>query len=330
MKRSKLYKRLPGRFRSLLRQCSLWQGDDHFLSVERGFTREIYRRYHFSDIQALIIRPTATWHIGTVVATAFFLLFLFPGWFRWQKLDLEGALMGWFPAAVVLLILLIHLFRGRSCRCYLQMKVGQHELPSLRRLRAARKLQERLRTPIAEAQKEVKTTSQVTSTAPADARKPVAVMLKDYSGRWHLVFFGLLLLDLLVDVWRFYQAGLASFVFSALNAIALLAMAITALVAQRNTRLPASARTPVWIMVGTYIASNMFASIYVNVYLVMKNPRAFATQAQQLQAMINLQPLEHPVYATIMGVCMVISLICCVVGTVSTLRYRQRRAETAR
>jgi len=328
MKRPKLYKRLPGRYRSTIRQCSLWQGDDHLLSVERTFSEETYRRFHFSDIQALIVRPTAVWHVGTVVAALFLLLFLLPPWFLLQEGETEGALISLLPAVVVLLILLIHLFRGRSCRCYVQMKVGLHELPAIRHLRLARKLLERIRQPIAEAQKGVQVTAQSSSMTPLpSARKPVQVPLQSYSGRWHLLFYGILLLEVILSVWRFFQSGMASFIVNAFCAIALLALAITALVSQRNTRLPGSARVPVWVYLGSYAAFTLFNTMYVNVYLVLKNPRAYASQAQQMQAMINLQTLDHPVYAAGQGLYITIAVVCFLIGVIATLRYRQRNTE---
>jgi len=327
MKQPKLYTRLPGRRWLIIRQCSLWQGSDHLLSLDRTLSEEVYRRYHFNDIQAMIVRPTAAWHIVSLIVGVLLLLFLLPPWFLWQANNVEGALAAIFPAAFFLLMLLIHLFRGRSCRCYLQMKVGQHELPALRRLRAARKLLDRIQPLIADAQKGVQMTAQAGSSPLPAARRSAPVALRSYSGRWHLVFYGALLLDVFFSVWRFFQSGMASYIVNAFSAIALLALAITALVAQRNTRLPGSARVPIWIALGSYAMIAMFSSMYVNFFLVLKNPRAFTTQAQQMQTMVNLQTLDHPVYAAVQGLYIAIGVVCFLVGMIATLRYRQRSTE---
>jgi len=324
MKRPKLYKRLPGRDRSSIRQCSLWQGDDHLLAVERTFSEETYRRYHYNDIQAVIIRPTATWHVGTVIAGLFLLLLVLLSWFFWQENNVEGALFSLFPSAVVLLILLVHLYRGRSCRCYVQMKIGLHELPALRRLRPARKLLERIREPIAVAQKGVQMTAQANTSSPLSSiHKHAPPLLKPYSGRWHLLFYGVLLLEVFFSVWRMFQPGLASFLVNALSAIALMGFAISALVAQRNTRIPGTARVPVWVVLGSYMAITFFSSMYISVYQVMKNPGNYANQTQQLQSMINMQTLDHPVYATGVVIYIAIAVTCLIIGGIATLRYRQ-------
>jgi hypothetical protein len=143
MAREKEYIRLPGRRRLTLgfSRTSLWLGKDHVLHViNRGYTEE-YRRFFYRDIQAILMRQTSS---GTVlniilgIITGVSLFFLALGYFLW-----EWETFALIPLAIAtflwLLIFLFCLSAGPTCVCHLRTAVQFETLPSLFRVRTARK-----------------------------------------------------------------------------------------------------------------------------------------------------------------------------------------------
>jgi len=130
-------------------RSNLWLGIDHVLCIETTGYTETYKRFYYRDIQALIIRKTESWKILAailgLVAALFGLIALFGGdpIVAW----IFGSLGGLF-----LLGAIIDLAAGPSCACYLRTAVQVEEVPSLIRVRRARKALERLRPLLAEAQ----------------------------------------------------------------------------------------------------------------------------------------------------------------------------------
>ncbi len=129
---------------------SLWLGSDHLLSVEtNGFT-ENYKRFYYRDIQAIVLRKTKRWVLW-LAGWAVFLLA--AGVSAYAAEETIGYLLAAIFAAVVAGFLGIgYLIKGTSTTGYLRTAVQTEELPSLRRLKSARKALDRLRPLIAAAQ----------------------------------------------------------------------------------------------------------------------------------------------------------------------------------
>lgn len=143
MARQKEYVRLPGRRRLTagFSRNSLWLGKDHLLHViNRGYTED-YRRFYYRDIQAILLRETNTGVFLTIILaalTAGSLLVLAGSWFVWNwptfvLAPLAGASLLWA------LILVFHLIAGRTCVCHLKTAVQLELLPSLFRVKTAKK-----------------------------------------------------------------------------------------------------------------------------------------------------------------------------------------------
>jgi hypothetical protein len=121
---------------------TLWAGEDHLMLVElRGFT-ETYRRFYFKDVQAIVVRPTDR------ARTRSILLGLLG-------LALAGVAMGagrgwnvlWGSlAGLAIVALAVNLALGRGCECSLRTALQEVDLRSLRRLRRARRVVDRLRS----------------------------------------------------------------------------------------------------------------------------------------------------------------------------------------
>ena len=109
---------------------------------------EDYKRFYYRDIQALITRKTAHGNLWTVmlgIVTVIF--FLTTVTVSGVAAVIFGSLAGFF-----LLCLLINWLRGPTCVCHLRTAVQLERLPSLNRLRTARKAIQRIKAKVAEAQ----------------------------------------------------------------------------------------------------------------------------------------------------------------------------------
>ena len=135
------YRRLPGRMTTFrvgsygLRR--LYLGADHLLQVEAVFCVENYRRFAYADIQSILLRQTQR---GLILSSVLGVLAAVFGVLAWASSDsppLVGFLAG--TGGVLIFLLVVNLVRGTTCRCELQTAIGPQPLPTLNRLRTARK-----------------------------------------------------------------------------------------------------------------------------------------------------------------------------------------------
>jgi hypothetical protein len=157
-KTPKEYIRLPGRGRRkggfkmfvAARQIySLWLGSDHLLLVERNGYSETYKRFYFADIQAFIMRKTASAKITTSVTAVLALLFSLWGL---GVTNLPGRVTLWIMGGCFALFSLINLLQGPSCVMHIQTAVQREQIPSWGRVRVARKGLARIRQHLHDAQ----------------------------------------------------------------------------------------------------------------------------------------------------------------------------------
>jgi len=144
---------------AFISRSGLWLGKDHLLCVDSSGYTETYKRFYFRDIQAIVIRATnrrAIWNWIWGVPTNIFLLLLlgslpYTG-SAGPNSNLGEIVCFAFLTSVFALALLINSLLGRACVCQLRTAVQIEELPSLNRLRRARKVLNRLRPLITAAQ----------------------------------------------------------------------------------------------------------------------------------------------------------------------------------
>jgi hypothetical protein len=141
------YRRLPGRYRTLLNKWTLWIAADHLLLVRSSHVAEQYRRFYFRDIQAIVLckrdgvsdQPVARWTILSVFA--FLFLVSYRGAFGGvSSLLLFGYLFWWL--------------RRRDCICHIQTATQTERIPPLSRLVVARRVIGEIRSKIEAAQSE--------------------------------------------------------------------------------------------------------------------------------------------------------------------------------
>ena len=135
-------------------RSSLWLGKDHLLCVDSTGYAENYKRFYFRDIQAITIRKTEGCKVRLIVYGG---LTVFFGMLAAIYRQAVTTWLFGLPAALFALLFAINLFAGPTSACLLQTAVQTEELPSLNRLRRARKVLERLRTLITAAQGQLAT-----------------------------------------------------------------------------------------------------------------------------------------------------------------------------
>ncbi len=143
------YTRLPGARRNPFRKDTLWRGPDHLLSVRSYRFSEEYRRYYFKDIQAILVRQTSnatalSRSLGMLTMAGLGAILIVRRETLWLAV----------PAALLLLGFAILRLRGPKCVCHVVTAVSMDRLPSLYRLKAARKAIAILQPLIEEAQRE--------------------------------------------------------------------------------------------------------------------------------------------------------------------------------
>jgi hypothetical protein len=135
-KTPKQYRKLRGRGATLTHYVKLYLGADHLLQVfSTGFT-ETYKRFYFRDIQAITIRKTIVGKIVNAVLGAILIAFAA---FALSTSDTAALVLGSIAACFAGL-LGINLAWGPTCTCYLRTAVQNEKLPSLSRLRRARRV----------------------------------------------------------------------------------------------------------------------------------------------------------------------------------------------
>ncbi len=153
------YKRLTrSRARSIFAvvfqsRASLWLGEDHLLCVNTNGYTESYKRFYFRDIQAITMLESArrdVWNAILVLPVVICLVGL-------VITALEGKNIGGIIAWSVFFVLVATPFVvnnvcGATCACQLRTAVQIEILPSLCRVRQARKVLAKIRPLIAAAQ----------------------------------------------------------------------------------------------------------------------------------------------------------------------------------
>jgi hypothetical protein len=138
------YKRAPGYGRHAMGHVRLWFGDSDLLQVTAVPGRESYERMPYSNIQAVLLTPTKTWHwrlvIWLVLCAIISLICL---------ANSVGIYEMMFFLLLPLLLLVIELTRGPICECYVFTGVERYRLYPWSRKRVAmrglRQLSERVR-----------------------------------------------------------------------------------------------------------------------------------------------------------------------------------------
>jgi hypothetical protein len=304
-KSNKEYTRLPGSKKGFfLGRFTLWQGPDHLLHLFARFGVEDYKRFYFSDIQAIIIRKTVVGKIQNCTLAGLALMFLLSALAVADvgTIFLNGwAVFSIFMAAIVLVFLLINTLKGPTCETKLLTAVQTEKLCSLNRLKSALKVVDRLRPLIRRAQRSIPR-EEYTQTpvgpkgrnAPQNSNPARIAEKKDGkndNGRAHMVLFGLLIFDGLLAASEFFVLHVLPTMLSSFAGLCIGIVVIVALVRQHNSDLPGALRTVTWICLG-FVGLTFVAGYVVGMVLAFNNPSIFSNQWEIIKAMSNLSPWD--------------------------------------
>ncbi|MBW2615555.1 MAG: hypothetical protein JRD02_05215 [Deltaproteobacteria bacterium] len=325
-KKQKPYKRLPGKKKNFLGGLNtLWLGADHMLSIDSKRVSEDYKRFYYTDIQAIITRKTIRGKIQNLF------LGLFCGLFTLLAALIGGAWVIFFGimAGLFLLILLVNCLLGPTCECHLKTAVQTEKLPSLNRLRSVRKVMDRLGplieqaqgtlTPEAIEENSLKESRQATSPSTiSKARKT----LRHEHGRFHSILFCLLLAwGLFAGIFIFYNHVAVTLLSSAIT-MATGVFVIIALVKQHDSDMKDSVIAITWTTLG-FVCIDFFLSYILFFVTAVKHPEAVRNQWELFKAFSSLSPMDSP---WLMGIA-VFSVVCSftlgVSGLISLKGFRQ-------
>ena len=336
------YKRLPGRgprrggfITVSLSRCSLYLGDDHVLAVESTGFSEDYKRFYFSDIQAIITRKTrrgAFWSVILALVTAC----SFMG-----VLFLEGessrVLFSIF-SGMFLVFLLVNVFKGPTCICHMTTAVQQDQLPSLNRLRVAHKVIEMLRPTIESVQgklglEEANIDQNEGIVLPTSTlRQPRARVreIRHDGGTMHMVAFAFVLLDgILTGINLFHHTVTMATVSSLLTAAYCICIVI-ALVRQYDSDIPSSVRSVTWASLGFVCISYFLSYVLMVTSLVTSKPEKIATQWDMYRTMLQLSPQDSLLAMGVYAFVSACSLVLGALGLVRVVKHRNHSADAPR
>jgi hypothetical protein len=276
------YQRLPGKKKGfLIGYYTLWQGPDHLLQIYSRLGVEDYKRFYFNDIQAIITRKTGVGSVLNFVLGAITVLF---GLFAVAS---EG---GWsvFPAiiaGVMLLIWIIHFFKGPTCETYLLTAVQTEKLHSLHRLKTTQPVMNRLRSLIEQRQGRINpetfgqqsahpSANQTQRTVPGGNRQILKVQ-KPEKGRVHFALFVLLVVDSVYIAFSFFYSHVALSLLS------------------HESNLKQSLRTMTWAALG-YVCFSFVAGYVVSITVTFKHPEIWQNQWELFKLLSSLSPWESP------------------------------------
>ncbi len=323
------YRRLPGKGRTPVSWHTLWLGDDHLLAVHATGYHETYRRYYFKDIQAIVTRRTArgrNWSFGMALLVLFVTAAALT-------CDPGGARTAWVVVDVpIVLALTVNLLLGPTCICHLQMPLSRHELPSVTRLRTARRVMERVRPAIDRVQG-VMTGAEVSAHVaaagagipgngprrPSPAPSPPITAGEGYGGLPHRAVFGLLLAD---AVFTPFEIAYHTKALQGLNIMLTLVqfgLIIAALVKQSDHVVPQAAKRLTWVALANMLIGLVVAWSYATVF-AFKTAMASRGTAYRGGALPELNPMDHPFMLVMAGISVVVEVVVGVAGLAAMLR----------
>ena len=283
----------------MIGKYSLWQGADHLLHIFSRFGIEDYKRFYFSDIQAIITRKTSIGKVQNIILGCLILLFLLPAYL------FDG---GWSIfyigiSAIMFIFLLVNLFLGPTCETRLMTAVQTEKLQSLHRLNTTFRVLDRIRPQIQQAQgtltreelDKIPIRPAGRRAAPGPGQPGASPMgaVKHDDGRVHIILFVLLLIDGLLVTAEFFISHVVPTILSSVASLCIGIFVIIAIVRQHNSDLPGSLRTITWATLG-FVGVTFIVGYIVGMAFAFKNPSIAYNQWEIVKAISSLSPWDSP------------------------------------
>jgi Flp pilus assembly protein TadB len=299
------YQRLPGKKKGfIIGHHSLWRSSDHLLQIYARWGVEDYKRFYFSDIQAIITRKTGAGRIQNIVMgglAGLFCVFAATSGGGWVLFNV-------ITAVAMLLILMANVFRGPTCETHLLTAVQTEKLHSLHRLNTALKVMDQLRSiierhqghidPETLAQQSARPAGNRDKVTPTSRAQQASKAQKHESGRVHLMLFALLIFDGLIVASGFVSNHVGLTVLSTVVMMMIGICVVVALVKQNQSNLKRSLRIMTWAALG-YVCFSFVSAYVLSLGLAFKNPQAIRNQLELIKLFASVTPWDSPFLMTI-------------------------------
>jgi len=125
--------------RSFTGYSQVWLAQDHVLVLRSSRIKETYRRFLFSDIQAIVITegPDSSLRRGFLGVGVLILLI-----WAWTATSIAGRVFLGSVSLIAIALMIREVTRGPRCRCVLQTAVTREHVDALSRTREARRFLE--------------------------------------------------------------------------------------------------------------------------------------------------------------------------------------------
>lgn len=133
---------------SLLTPSLVYLGADHLLVMDCSGFEERYRRFFYTDIQAIVIRKTASGRVMNLVLGFFSALFLIGA----AALGNEGLVILGAVGVLLLILLVVNVVQGPTCAVFIKTRVQLHRVKAFSRLASTHRCVEDLFRRIQQAQ----------------------------------------------------------------------------------------------------------------------------------------------------------------------------------
>ncbi len=299
---SATYSRIPGRrILSLGIVHKVYAGPDHLLLLSSTSFSETYKRFYYRDIQAVVTRKTwrgAAWNAALAAAAAPFLYFAATG----GSAPSGWTIFSWICALFFLLLLLVNWLRGPTCAAHLRTAVHLVELPTLGRLRSARKAVALLRPRIAEAQGALApdapslaaaNESRDAAAPPVPPPVPAAAPPAGGTTRAHEFLFYALLADGIVSIVSYQVRNPWLTLLGAPAFMTATAFLIAAMIRQRQRPVHPALRKAVWVT-AAYWAASIVLGYAVALAVVFRNPAVSQNQWEFIKYIASVRPADSP------------------------------------
>jgi hypothetical protein len=132
----------------MIMRCSLWLGDDHLLSVKSTGYTEDYVRIYLKDLKGVVAQRTKTWMmlnilLGIVVGLCGI------GILNTNDIFSGGTIALFIVGTPFLIVFLVNLLKGPTCKTNLLTPLGLVDIPALQRSRKVTRLIQELRPLVA-------------------------------------------------------------------------------------------------------------------------------------------------------------------------------------
>jgi len=256
----------------------LYLGNDHLLHVHEEYFAERYRRFYFSDIQAIVCQRTGTREIITLLHLMVLIgVALLLAAMTVYAAPFPLVIFFWSLFGVLCLSAIVNHLRGPTCACFLQTAIGTERLYAVNRCRTAHRVLAQLQPLIEAAQgafqpADLSTASDAVAAPPPPPPVPTVRQRKHCRGIAHWVLTGLLALDLAASLTDLYQpmAGLLETLYSLLMLFGMLGALTAALITQAHSDLPVGAKRLTWVSLGfivfALLASSLIPMIWPNIH----------------------------------------------------------------